>query len=75
MKEPMYKEFEGQLVSNKEFCEVARLAGVEEGCEKGFGRSINYRQCEACECWGEGGEVVYCTDNGDLCESHLGHTF
>jgi hypothetical protein len=66
---------DGQLISDKEFSAIAQAAGVEAGCEKWFSLDVNYRQCEVCQCWGTGGEIVLRTDNGDLCESHLNHVF
>ncbi len=60
------------LISNEAFGAVARMAGYEPGCEDLFGRAIGFRQCEICGCWGSAGEMVLVTDDGDLCEQHLG---
>lgn len=59
-------------MSNEEFRAVAAAAGVEEGCEKWYGREIGFRQCEICKEWGVAGEIIFVTDDGDLCERHLG---
>lgn len=61
------------LIGNEAFSAVAQAAGYEAGCEDLFGRAIGFRQCEICKGWGSAGEMVFVTDDGDLCEQHLSH--